>query len=203
MMNTAISCVILAAGASSRMGSPKALLPWGKQSVLRHLLGQVKKAGLEQLIVVSGASQQEIAQELPPGSAVLCHNTNWAKGMGSSISQGVLCMKQDYPDSEGLLVLLADQPLVNTMYLKRMIHKFRENPESIIATEYTEGPGVPALFPRRYFNELIKLKPGGGAKALMRNCNPGELVLLRAGDAGRDMDTPEAYGELKRIAGID
>ncbi|WP_445382182.1 nucleotidyltransferase family protein [Robiginitalea sp. IMCC43444] len=202
-MNTAISCVILAAGASSRMGSPKALLPWGKQSVLRHLLQQAKKAGLEQLIVVSGANQQGIAQELPAGTAKLCHNSSWINGMGSSIRQGVICTKQYFPQAEGILVLLADQPLVDEQYVNRMLQHFHQNPECIIATEYTEGAGVPALFPRRHFNELANLKPGGGAKALIRNCSPGELVLLQAGDAGRDMDTPEAYGELKRIAGLE
>lgn len=202
-MNTAISCLILAAGASSRMGSPKALLPWGKQIVLRHLLHQAKNAGLEQLIVVSGAYHEEIARELPEGTALLCHNADWQSGMGSSIRQGIICAKQHFPETEGMLVLLSDQPLVNEQYLNRMLRHFYENPECIIATEYTEGAGVPALFPQRYFSKLTDLKASGGAKALMRNCSPGELVLLQAGDAGKDMDTPEAYDQLKRIAGID
>ena len=198
-----IRTLILAAGASSRMGSPKPLLPWGKQSVLLHLLVQVKNAGLQQPIVVSGAYHEEIARELPEGTALLCHNADWQSGMGSSIRQGIICAKQNFPDSDGVLVLLADQPLVSERYLEKMLHHFTENPGRIIATEYPEGPGVPALFPSQHFDRLEKLKPGSGAKSLMQNCGQDQLVLLQAGDAGRDMDTPEAYRKLKRIAGID
>jgi molybdenum cofactor cytidylyltransferase len=170
---------------------------------LRNLLNQAINAGLKQLLIVTGAHHEEIRSETKEGIALLCQNPEWEQGMGSSIRQGVICTKQYFPQTEGILVLLADQPLVDEQYLNRMLHQFHQNPECIIATEYAEGAGVPALFPRRHLNELANLKPGGGAKALMRNCSPGELVLLQAGDAGRDMDTPEAYGELKRIAGID
>ncbi len=198
-MKLKIAALVLAAGASSRMGRPKALLPWGRVSVLEHILGEIKSSGIGQITVVAGAQSPEISQ-LVAGRAEICEHPEWALGMGSSIRKGIsfLLRKQEPPDA--ILILLADQPLVTSAYLRQLLTSFEAKPDRPVASAYDNGPGVPALFPSGFFVRLEALPDDKGARSLLKGAS---VQVLDPGVAGQDMDTPEAYRGLLKQAGLN
>ncbi|WP_187289166.1 nucleotidyltransferase family protein [Robiginitalea biformata] len=183
------------------MGRPKALLPWSGGTVLDAILHAVEEAGLPPPVVVTGAHHRELSENLRNSSARIRENPDWASGMGSSIRCGLEAALETRPDLEGLLVLLADQPLVSKTYLLRLLSNFQSNEPGIVATRYPEGGGVPAIFRRSFFEALRSPGRSGGASSLIRSA-ASETLLLEPGLAGRDMDTPEKYRELRKIAGL-
>lgn len=195
-MKATVGVLILAAGASSRMGRTKALLPWQGTTVLEHLVGQVESAGLRQLVVVTGASHSEIQQKTSLRPELLCENEAWATGMGSSIGAGIDRLLQRFPDCRGVLILLADQPLVDAGYLEIICSQFSENPHIMIATKYGDTCGVPALFGRSHFRNLRQLPSDQGAKAILASAFD-RVISIDPGHKGIDIDTPEAYEALK------
>ncbi len=195
-MKEPIAVLILAAGASSRMGRTKALLPWNGKTVLEHLVGQAKQAGLENAVVVTGASHTEILQKTNLGPEVFCENPEWQGGMGTSIRTGLNLVLKRFPDCKGVLIVLADQPLVDAAYLELLIAPFTGQPDCLIASRYGDSCGVPALFGRAYFDALLQLPPEKGAKALLASA-ADRVTCLDPGPKGRDIDTPEAYEALK------
>ncbi|MDG1572919.1 nucleotidyltransferase family protein [Robiginitalea sp. M366] len=194
--------IVLAAGASSRMGTPKALLPWGRHTVLEHQLEVLKQAGYPNYVVVTGAHHGEISQLLEGTSTLIAHNWEWHKGMGTSIGCGMAYMQKQWPDATGVLILLADQPLISAAYLRQLREWHLEaDPPILVASRNPDGAGVPALFPARCFKDLSSLPPGKGARKLIAR----EVEKVRVVDPGgaiRDMDTPEMYLELLRAAGL-
>lgn len=195
-MKESIAVIILAAGASSRMGRTKALLPWRGKTVLEHLVAQVEAAAINRLVVVTGASHAEIAGRTALGSDRLCENQDWEQGMGTSIRAGVDLLLKQFPDCKGILVLLADQPLVDADYLEIICSQFSGTPQCLVATRHGNANGVPALFGSAYFDPLRQLPPEKGARALLASF-ADRIIGINPGNKGRDMDTPEAYEALK------
>lgn len=200
-MGQKIASIVLAAGASRRMGRPKALLPWSGGTVLQAILRAVAEAGLSSPIVVTGAHHLEISEAIGNTSATICKNPDWASGMGTSIRCGLEAALETHPKIAGLLVLLADQPLVSKDYLVQLITHFRKNNGGLVATRYPEGGGVPAILGADYFEALRSPGRQGGASSLIRGA-ASEAHLLEPGKAYLDMDTPQKYRELRRIAGL-
>lgn len=196
-----LSVILLAAGASTRMGVPKALLPWGERTVLEHILGTIREAGLTQVLVVTGAHHQELAERLPPGTASLVFNPDWNTGMGGSIRTGMGYLQQTWPQTRAVLILLADQPLIGPEYLKNMVAMYEDaGQKGLIASKHMDGLGVPALFSHTFFRALFELPEGQGAKQLIQQ-NKEHCLVADPGETIRDMDTPEAYRDLLRHAG--
>ena len=194
--------LILAAGASRRMGKPKALLSWGNQTVLRHLLNEVQGSGPGAILVVTGAHREAIEKEIPGGMAHTCHNPDWQEGMGVSLSTGIRALEQLFPDAGAVLVMLVDQPLVTAAYLRQLRKEHQAYPESIIATSYGAFAGVPAVFPKNFWGALKGLSADRGAKGLIE-AHKGRCRVLEAGEAITDIDTPEAYRRALQKAGME
>lgn len=201
MTESDIAVLILAAGASSRMGQPKALLPWGGTTVMGHLLDELKAAGLSDITLVSGAHHEELKKGLEQKDVRLVYHKGWEAGMGSSLRKGVQFTSESFPQKRGLLILLSDQPLISSDYFKEMVAAFQAHPDRIIATSYGESAGVPALFPSEFWPAMARVADNRGAKALIRSHHE-DCVLLDAGAAVTDMDTPEAYREILQKAGL-
>lgn len=195
-MKETIAVIILAAGASSRMGRTKALLPWRGKTVLEHLVAQVEAAAISRLVVVTGSSHAEIVGRTVLAPDRLCENPDWEQGMGTSIRAGVNLLLQRFPECKGVLVLLADQPLVDAEYLEIICSQFSGAPECLVATRHGNSNGVPALFGSAYFDHLRQLPPEMGARTLLASF-ADRVICIDPGNKGRDMDTPEAYEALK------
>ncbi|NER11859.1 NTP transferase domain-containing protein [Leptobacterium flavescens] len=190
-----IAITILAAGASSRMGTPKQLLAWGKTTLLGHSIETALNSQALEVLVVLGANADLIEAGIRADSVRILKNEQWETGLGSSIACCVDYLKQSSSDTDGLLIMLADQPLINPGHLNTLIGKFNKGKRQIIATSYREKAGVPALFDREYFEELSALGNDYGARDIIRK-HSKDLLTVRADSLITDIDTKENYDEL-------
>ncbi|MEX2189125.1 MAG: nucleotidyltransferase family protein, partial [Bacteroidota bacterium] len=164
MNNGAIHAMILAAGESLRLGSPKQLLLYRGTSLIRHLAKIALDSRANKVSIVIGANAPEIRAEVARLPLSVINNPRWQEGMSSSIHAAVSTVG---PDAAAILFLLSDQPLVSTPILNALIDSFKEYPDRIAACTYSNTLGVPALFPRSFFPDLAALTGDGGAKTVI------------------------------------
>jgi molybdenum cofactor cytidylyltransferase len=185
--------IVLAAGGSSRMGQPKQLLKIDGQTMVRRAV-QAARATANRVVVVTGAAGAEVYYELRDLAGLLfAYKPRWEEGMGRSVAIGVATA--NIHSTEAYFITLADQPLIETRHLERYLEAYRKAPDQIIATAYSEGPGVPAIFPARLVNDLLKLEGRGGAKKLILR-EWDSLSLIDASPVTFDVDTPEDYNKV-------
>ena len=185
--------VVLAAGASRRFGSPKQLVRFEGQPLILRVLSLATELAGSAVSVVLGANAAEIALILPPSAAATVVNRNWEEGLASSIRAAV----QRLPGScDGVLLMLADQPLISSQTLERLAATWRKAPRSIVASVYGNVVGVPAVFPRWSFNDLMALRGDQGARLLI-NRFADHVVRVDNPEAAVDIDYAEDLLELK------
>ncbi len=184
--------LVLAAGNSSRMGKPKQLLPWKDTTLIGHAVRVALKVPGSKVFVVVGAYRQAVSSELKGLPVTLIEHPDFQRGLGTSLARGVQhFINQDSHSAENLVVTLADQPSVSAHYLSRLLDRSCAL-DAIIATRYPKGAGVPAVFPRRYFNQLANLGGDAGAKQLL-NASTSDVYLIEPPFDLFDIDTPEDY----------
>lgn len=189
-----IAAVILAAGAATRMGRLKQLLPYGGGTLVGHAVEQAIGAGFNPVIVVTGSENASVQEAIRELSVEIVFNEAWQLGMGSSIVAG-LERAQTYRPA-AVAILLADQPLVTTRHLKEMSQLLQEDGTKIVAAEYNRTLGVPALFKSEMFEELLSLAPEAGARHILRSRTEHSTAYLMP-EAGVDIDTPEQFAALQ------
>ncbi|MCL6217484.1 nucleotidyltransferase family protein [Zunongwangia pacifica] len=189
-----IAVLMLAAGASRRMNGIKQILAFKDSTLLENALKTAKMSENDQVFCVLGANKEEIQQKVDFQDIEIIENTAWSDGLGKSIAVGVEAI-QNYKDYDLILVMLGDQPFISSVYLDKMISKFKENQSYIIATSYSGKPGVPALFPKKIFSELIKLSGDSGAKVILQH---HENIIKLEAENTFDVDSPEDY---KKVCG--
>lgn len=194
-MNAAIDnvyAIILAAGASSRMGSPKQLLKWQGRPLLEHAVVNARALLDERVAVVLGANAGLIQATIDLGDITTIINPDWREGMASSIRAGVLALPAS---AAGALILLCDQPLLNAAHIQKLLLSWQQTPNHIIACQYHHAVGVPALFPSVFFGELLALNGDSGAKPLfMKFAN--NLLKIPLPEAEIDIDCALDYDRL-------
>lgn len=186
-----VSALILAAGASARLGQPKQLLPWRKKTLVEHAVSQLLPLHFKEVLVVLGANYQEVIQVLEQYPVNVLYHQDWKQGMGKSLAFGMQQMLKNI-DTEAILVTLVDQPLIAPAYLKMMLQAFRQNPQKIVATSYEGKPGVPAIFPIGIAEKLTTLQGDYGAGKWMRK-HRENIYLMPTGTDTLDIDTLEDY----------
>ena len=187
-----IAILILAAGASTRMGTIKQLLPWGKTNLLGHAIEQAKNI-TEHVYVVLGANASIIKTTLGK-EIVTILNPDWQDGMGTSIAKGILEITNHKP-IENVLIMLSDQPFLDFNYLAKLVKCHQNTTQNICATNYNGKSGVPAIFNKLYFPQLVELNAEYGAKELLRNSVDDTFVVDSNGKT-IDIDTLETYQQL-------
>ncbi|MEB8345455.1 nucleotidyltransferase family protein [Flavobacteriaceae bacterium KMM 6898] len=190
-----IDVLILAGGKGSRMGSIKQLLPWKGTTLLENAIDQAKMSIASEVIVVLGAYAAEIRSRVKNDEILFINNEEWASGLGTSISCGVNYIQNNRTDVTGIMILLADQPLINTKYINKMLETFIEKSKGMVTTNYGNREGVPAIFDRNFFPELQALKQDFGAKELIKKYKDLNISLNPEGK-GLDVDTIEDYNTL-------
>ena len=189
-----IAAVILAAGGSTRLGSPKQLLEYRGRSLLRHAMETVLATRCRPVIVVLGAGAERLRDELAGLDVQAIENPEWRNGMGTSIRRGIGRLEAIAPDADGALLMLCDQPLVRPEMLESLVQVFQEKRGTChgVAATYGGTRGVPALFGREMFAGLRALPDETGAKSLLRQ--PGvEIAEVAMPAAATDIDTREQY----------
>jgi len=192
-----IAVLIMAAGESSRMKGIKQLLPWQGSTLLVHTLKTLLSVQKEHLFMVLGANSEFIKTKsaLTSQPVTLIENKAWQNGLGSSISCGIDYVLKQQQQFDGILICLADQPLLTSAYYTALLARFKSSNVPIVATKYPNKSGVPAVFSTEVARELIHLKEDYGARYLMSKYQD-KMVVLDAGELIVDIDTPETYTAL-------
>ncbi|WP_299534047.1 nucleotidyltransferase family protein [Ulvibacterium sp.] len=194
-----ITVLILAAGASTRMGTPKQLLPWNGTNLLDNAIKNASEVCPERVVVVLGANADKIKEKCSSSADVrFVFHKNWDLGLGSSIAYGVDFIQNSLPNTKAILILLCDQPLIDSKYLDQKIQTYKNSGKGIVATEYEKGAGVPAIFGKSYFSNLAQLNKDVGAKEIIRKFKNDTLSLNPSGKT-LDIDTLEDYQKLTKM----
>ena len=195
--NSSINCaiIILAAGRSARLGSPKQLLSYQGKNLLQHTIDVAFESEIGPIIVVLGSGIEEISAKLDTNFLTIAENPDWESGMASSVVCGINKMNNLYPDTESAILMVCDQPYVNAKLLKDLIKKQEESGSSIVASSYENIHGTPALFHKKHFDELTALNGDTGARLLIKRY--AESIEAIPFDLGSiDIDTIEDYRNL-------
>ena len=192
-----VGIVILAAGASTRMGTPKQLLFYQGCSLLRRVVETALASVCQPTIVVLGASAERLQQEVKNLPVQVVENLQWSEGMSSSISTGITALNAASIKVSAVVLLLCDQPFASVQVINQLVEASHSTGKPIIASEYSGKLGVPALFSHTFFPELMTLKGSEGAKQLIAN-HSQEVYGLPFPDGVIDIDTPEDYEQLRK-----
>jgi molybdenum cofactor cytidylyltransferase len=196
MNHARIGIIVLAAGASTRMGEPKQLLRYDGTTLLRRAVDSALELGCGPVVVVLGADVERARAEIADTDALVVVNEAWAEGMGSSIRRGIAALDDGV---QGALVTLCDQPLVTARVLERLFDAYLAERSFLVASEYETGGirvhGVPALFDRDLFPELSSLRGQEGARRVVEK-NALRAKFVSVPEAAFDVDTPEDFEAL-------
>lgn len=177
------------------MGDIKQLLAWKDTFLLKHTISNVLQLESTQTIVVLGANYERIKAEIQQERIQVIYNKDWENGLGNSIAFGVKYVQKNYK-VDGVLITLADQPLIDAIYLNALIGSFNIGKKQIVSSNYgNEKLGVPALFDSCYFEELSELNQDKGAKKVIEN-HLDNVLALNAKHLISDIDTKEDYEKL-------
>ena len=204
--------IILAAGNSSRLGRPKQLLPYHGKTLLAHIAAEALDASLYPIVVVTGAYQAEVADDLrsrfsasshglpayPPRAQPLeiIFNPAWQEGMASGIVAGVSKIISLDPGIEAVIIAVCDQPFISSALLRQLVASYDMSKKGIVACTYADSIGTPVWFVRHYFGQLLALSGTEGAKKLLKQ-HPADLATIPFPQGHIDIDTEEDAQKLK------
>ena len=190
-----VAALILAAGAATRMGKLKQLLPYQGKPLVLAAIALARASGFSPVVVVVGAEADAVRAAVAAQPVEIVHNQEWQRGMGSSVVAGVKHLQQSEADSFAVAILLADQPLIRAEHLIEMRRLLSHGTAAVVAALYGETLGVPALFKRKLFGQLASLPPEAGARHLLRNPDVA-VTAFSLPEAAVDVDTPEDFEAL-------
>lgn len=216
-----VGAIVLAAGESARMGQPKQLLRVQGTTMLQRAISSAEAVASPVVIVLgyeadrimsevlSAEVRASVAERAParlragserrPRAAAATRipvvNQQWREGIASSIRRGVETLLEADPGIEGVLIVLADQPLVDEADLDQLVRKFSEGPRPIVASSFAGTVGPPAIFARTIFDELMALRGDHGAKRII-SADPSRVISIPLPQAAVDVDTPEQYQKV-------
>jgi len=199
-MPDVIGIILLAAGESSRMGKPKQLLNYKDTNLLGWIISVIEKSSIstDQAVVVLGAKQDKIIKEFRSLSIPIVENHTWEQGMHTSIKVGLKYLIKHQKKINAVIIMVGDQPATTPEHIDKMINTYIEMRVPIVASEYNEAIGVPALFDKAMFGDLFSLKKGGGAKIIIqRNIEKAVSIHLPNGEI--DIDSPDDYKKLLKF----
>jgi molybdenum cofactor cytidylyltransferase len=182
-----VSAVVLAAGASTRMGTHKLLLPLGGEPLVRRVVRQVAAAGFDDLLVVVGREHESVLAALDGLSFRAVWNQHYADGLGSSFRTAIAALGA----SSAAMFTLADQPFVSTDSYRRILAAHLRQAAPLVCARYDGMIAPPQLFARDYFGELAALA-GGARDIVARDLDKAAVVDLPAACL-LDVDTPADY----------
>jgi molybdenum cofactor cytidylyltransferase len=194
-----VGLVILAAGASTRLGRPKQLLPYRGRSLLRHAAETAAGSTCRPILVVLGAHAAALAGELSDLPVRAVENPRWPRGMGTSLRAGLEALEAVGPEVGAVVFTLCDQPRLSSATIDSLVRAHRDSGRLIVASEYGGVLGVPALFDRALFGEILALQEASGAKAIIAKRRP-DVCGVPFPEGAVDIDTLQDYEQLHAAA---
>lgn len=180
------AAILLAAGGSGRLGTPKQLVEIGGESLVRRAALAALATGPSQAIVVVGANAHAVHRAIADLALDRVDCDDWRNGLSASLRAGVTRLD---PTIDGALVVLCDQPALTAAHLERLVELWRSGPRRAAASRYAGTIGVPALLPRSWWSDLCAVRGDHGARELLRS-RTGEVVSVDAADLATDVDRP-------------
>ena len=183
--------LVLAAGASRRYGRPKQLLRLNGEALVARSARLALSAGAATVCVVLGYRAGVIGRALRKGPSAsrpvyTVRNPRWRDGMGHSLAVGIAALDRR---ARAVLVCLADQPLLESSDLARLVQVWRDNPRAVVASRYAGRLGAPAIFPRSHFRALKSLAGDRGARGLL--AGRSNVLGVSLPRAATDIDRPQ------------
>jgi molybdenum cofactor cytidylyltransferase len=194
-MTTAV--LLLAAGASSRMGQPKMFLTWQGETLLQHAVSAAANIS-SPVFVVTGEHTDQIASTLRQAAVALIPNPKWLEGIGTSVAAGITGILQAGYLPDQIIIVVCDQPFISAGLLQQLIDRKASSGKGIVGCSYDNTIGTPVLFDQQYFPALQGLNGQQGAKRLLQQY-PEDVDTLPFPQGSFDIDTPEDYERLTRL----
>jgi molybdenum cofactor cytidylyltransferase len=186
-----ICAVILAAGESKRMGTPKLLLPFGKNTIIETIVDTLLQSKIDKILVVLGSNRDKIKSKISSRPVLTTANLRYKEGMLSSIQAGFRALPKK---TEAVLVFLGDQPLIPSSVIDKLIAGYKKSKKGIFIPVFEKKRGHPILVDFKYKPEIEKLNPDIGLRALVFD-HPDDLqeVEVDTPHILKDIDKPEDY----------
>ena len=201
--------LLLAAGSGQRMGGPKALLSLDGRLLVERAADVLRDGGCDSVVVVLGASADEVRRRAELGDARIVDNPNWAEGQAASLRIGLVAAADDDDlPAEAVVVALVDQPAISAAVVRRLVEAWREGAGPAVIASYGGAPRNPVLLDRRVWADVgANVEGDEGARLWLREVRrdrPDLIVLVECGDIGdpTDLDTP-ADVEALSLPGAD
>lgn len=189
-----VAGVVLAAGASTRMGHNKLLFELEGETLLRRAVRRGAEAGLDSVIVVLGHEADRAREALAGLACQLIVNADYTRGINSSVRAGIRAIPQD---AVAAVVVLADMPFVTTSMIATLVKRFRESTAPLVVSDYGGVNAPPALYARSLFDELLSMEGEGCGKHVIKRHRNEALSVSWPADALTDLDVPEDYERVK------
>jgi molybdenum cofactor cytidylyltransferase len=191
-----VAAIVLAAGASRRLGQPKQLLMLGGETMIKRAIRLANECEATPVIAVLGAHHELIRESVPMNNSTPVINSAWEQGISTSIHAGLAALEDSAPESSGALILGCDQPRLTAGHLRTLLEVFgAQAAPAIVASAYAGVLGIPAVFPRAVFPELRALHGDKGARALLMQ-PPCPLVAVPFPGGEIDLDLPADLAHL-------
>lgn len=187
-----VFAIVLAAGSASRYGRSKQLEDFKGMSLVRHATELAHEVCGDNTILVTGHKSAAVARAAGDAARFLVVNDRYAEGMGSSIAVAAKVVSHA---ADGILLMLADQPLITASHLRELRDTWNGADDEIVATSFAGRMGPPVLFPRKTFPALAQLSGDHGARGVLRDAR-FNMKTIKFEDARVDIDTPEDLAAL-------
>ena len=192
-----ISAIILAAGKSTRMGFPKLMLTIKGKGLLQHVIDNVLKSKVDDVIVVLGAEAEKLRKEIDPSKARIIVNPSFNEGQSTSLKAGLRSIS---PESQAVIILLGDQPFINDATVDALMDKYLESGSPVVAPVYNGKRGNPVLFDRSLIPELINASGDKGGRTIVEKYTDRmATVEIDSSSIGIDIDTWDDYQKISRL----
>jgi molybdenum cofactor cytidylyltransferase len=187
MSINSLFAVVLAAGTGSRYGSTKQLAEFAGKPLVTRAVRTAESICGPRTLLVAGNDWERVTAACEPLRGFMILNPRFADGMAVSLTQGIRAIRDI---ADGVLLMLADQPLITPAHLESLVVAWRSSPDSICATAFADTSGPPVIFPRRCFSGLLALQGDRGARAVI-DANRDRLITIPFENAAIDIDRPE------------
>lgn len=186
--------IILAAGESSRLGYPKQIARYKDKTLLQYAIDAANGSKADKKVLVLGAFKDEIKKTFPGASIPNIPNPNWKEGMSSTLIKGLEYLQKINPVDQ-VIIMLCDQPFVDAKLINKLIATQAKTGKGIIASGYSKTFGVPILFGKAYFEELMSLTGDEGAKKIAA-VHEDDLEIVPFPKGKTDVDTEADLRDL-------
>jgi molybdenum cofactor cytidylyltransferase len=181
-----IGVIILAAGGSRRLGTPKQLVQFDGETLLHRIVREAVSSGCSPIVVVLGSGSDMLMNELSGFDIMIATNPLWERGIGSSIKCGLRSLIEG-GSIDAAIISVCDQPFVTAEVIDRLASSFRRTSKAVVASGYKQTAGVPALFSKQMFPVLLEIDDSKGAKQIIYALH-ADIIPFPSGSC--DIDTP-------------